>query len=225
AVNMVKHRCYHAVLMDIQLPELDGLTATQQIREDPNRANLPIIAMTAHALSGDRERSRAAGMNDHIAKPFRPDTLYGTLARWIAPQREPGETGVALAERDEPPLPILPGINLAVGQAQAELHRERYLAVLRHLMQHYTDEVVTLQHARSDNQHELIQRHAHSLKAIGPQIGAPKLTAAAAALEHAIEQGDDYNSPLAALCDALTEVLQSLNRYFSAHTAPPPAPG
>ncbi|WP_148716542.1 response regulator [Chitinolyticbacter meiyuanensis] len=217
AVDMAKRRRYHAVLMDIQMPELDGLTATRQIREDPAKADLPIIAMTAHALSDDRERTQAAGMNDHIAKPFRPDTLYNTLARWIGPQRsgdllpEPQHAG------DELPLPALRGVNLAVGQAQVGLRRERYLGVLRHLTQHYRDEVTTLHQAHAANERELIQRHAHSLKAVGPQIGAPRLTAAAAALELACEQGNDYGRELATLCEALTEVLESLNLYFSNH--------
>ncbi len=74
------------VLMDIQMPVMDGLTATRKLRADPRCADLPIIAMTAHAMTEDREESRAAGMNEHLVKPIVPAELYATLARWLAPR-------------------------------------------------------------------------------------------------------------------------------------------
>jgi len=74
---------YDAVLMDLQMPELDGLTATRRLRLDPRHANLPVIAMTANAMAGDRERCLEAGMNDHIPKPIDPDELRRTLGRWL----------------------------------------------------------------------------------------------------------------------------------------------
>ena len=81
--------------MDIQMPEVDGLSATRRIRAIGAFAALPIVAMTAHAMAGDRERSLAAGMNDHIAKPIDPDLLFRTLLAWIDPAR--------LAARTAPP--------------------------------------------------------------------------------------------------------------------------
>ena len=73
---------YDLVLMDIQMPEMDGLSATAKIRENPKYADLPIVAMTAHAMAGDREISLSGGMNDHITKPIDPKVLYETLRRW-----------------------------------------------------------------------------------------------------------------------------------------------
>ena len=83
ALEALRKKRYDLVLMDIQMPEMDGLTATRQIRGDPAYADLPIIAMTAHAMSGDREHSIESGMNDHITKPIDPQLLYATLRRWI----------------------------------------------------------------------------------------------------------------------------------------------
>jgi CheY-like chemotaxis protein len=73
--------------MDIQMPEMDGLTATRAIRALPSFKSLPIVAMTAHAMSGDRELSLAAGMNDHISKPINLQELYQTLLKWVTPKR------------------------------------------------------------------------------------------------------------------------------------------
>ncbi|MBF0307274.1 MAG: response regulator, partial [Alphaproteobacteria bacterium] len=77
---------YELVLMDVQMPELDGLSATRMLRGHAAFANLPIVAMTAHAMAGDRAKSLAAGMNDHVTKPIDPDELYGTLLRWLPPR-------------------------------------------------------------------------------------------------------------------------------------------
>jgi signal transduction histidine kinase/CheY-like chemotaxis protein/ABC-type amino acid transport substrate-binding protein len=86
AVSMVQDEVYDLVLMDIQMPEMDGLTATKTIRALPGYEQLPIVAMTAHAMSGDRELSLAAGMNDHVTKPINLGELFTTLNRWIVPR-------------------------------------------------------------------------------------------------------------------------------------------
>ncbi|MDR1079819.1 MAG: PAS domain-containing protein [Deltaproteobacteria bacterium] len=86
AVRMVKEQPFDLVLMDIQMPEMDGLTAARTIREDPAYVDLPIVAMTAHAMSGDREMSLSAGMNDHVNKPINLQELYQALLKWVKPR-------------------------------------------------------------------------------------------------------------------------------------------
>ncbi len=86
---------YDAVLMDLQMPEMDGLTATQKLRLDERHANLPVIAMTANAMAGDRDRCVAAGMNDHIPKPIDPVELRHTLSRWLR-RRSTGDLGATI---------------------------------------------------------------------------------------------------------------------------------
>ncbi len=86
ALDLLEKNTYDLVLMDIQMPVMDGLTAAKEIRADPRFKNLPIVAMTAHAMSGDRELSLSAGMNDHITKPINPDALYAALRRWVTPK-------------------------------------------------------------------------------------------------------------------------------------------
>jgi PAS domain S-box-containing protein len=87
-INAVKESNYDVVLMDIQMPVMDGLTATREIRKDNRFKELPIIAMTAHAMAGDEEKSLEAGMNDHVAKPIDPDKLFSTLQKWIKPSEK-----------------------------------------------------------------------------------------------------------------------------------------
>jgi PAS domain S-box-containing protein len=85
ALEMVERQDFDAVLMDCQMPVMDGYAATRALRRQPQRQSLPIIAMTANAMVGDRDAALAAGMNDHIAKPINVDEMFATLARWISP--------------------------------------------------------------------------------------------------------------------------------------------
>ena len=87
ALSMIESEAFDLVLMDIQMPEMDGLEAAKKLRANPKFANLPVVAMTAHAMSGDRELSLAAGMNGHITKPINLAELFGTLAQWIPDRR------------------------------------------------------------------------------------------------------------------------------------------
>jgi CheY-like chemotaxis protein len=84
ALKMLADQDFDGVLMDCQMPVMDGYEATRKIREQEKFKNLPIIAMTANAMVGDRERALDAGMNDHIAKPIEPDEMYKTMAKWIS---------------------------------------------------------------------------------------------------------------------------------------------
>jgi CheY-like chemotaxis protein len=82
-LELLKEQQFDLILMDVQMPEMDGFEATRVIRSDPKYRNLPILAMTANAMSGDRALSLEAGMDDHIAKPIEPKVLYSALVKWI----------------------------------------------------------------------------------------------------------------------------------------------
>ena len=86
ALDMLARGPYDIVLMDMQMPVMDGLTATRQLRQNPAWAQLPVLAMTANAMSRDRDLCLAAGMNGHLAKPIDPDELFASLLQWIGPR-------------------------------------------------------------------------------------------------------------------------------------------
>jgi two-component system sensor histidine kinase/response regulator len=100
AVEMATNQVYDLVLMDIQMPEMDGLTATREIRKQKSSKELPILAMTAHAVKGEYEKSIAAGMNDHITKPIDPDILYRALVRFIRGEDIQGMATTKAAKAD-----------------------------------------------------------------------------------------------------------------------------
>jgi len=140
AVSAVGRTCYDLVLMDIQMPEMDGLTATRNIRalDLPWAATVPIVAMTAHAMAGDRETSLEAGMDDHITKPIDPAQLLASLVAWIPPADRPlpqgfvprSTTRETALRQDELPLAGLPGINVKSGLAKVSGNRSLYRKLL-----------------------------------------------------------------------------------------------
>jgi CheY-like chemotaxis protein len=87
ALDLLEHEDFDAVLMDCQMPVMDGYAATRALRRQPRLQSLPVIAMTANAMVGDREAALAAGMDDHIAKPIDVEAMFATLARWLPPER------------------------------------------------------------------------------------------------------------------------------------------
>ena len=90
AMDLLLKEHFDCVLMDIQMPVMDGFEATQLIRINPALARMPVIAMTANASNEDRARCLAAGMDDYISKPFQPDALYATLAKWLSGNQDSG---------------------------------------------------------------------------------------------------------------------------------------
>lgn len=192
AVEMVEKESFDAVLMDIQMPELNGYEATREIRQKPGCEDLPIIAMTANAMTGDREKCLEAGMNDHVAKPIEPDKLFQSLVQWISTQKGAELLPVVQRAKDEnDALPAnLPGIDLEVG-----LHRTGGSAkLMRKLMRQFHGEhgedVRLIQKALDDGDMETAQRISHTAKGVAGTIGATDLHLAAKAVDAALKKGN-----------------------------------
>jgi CheY-like chemotaxis protein len=199
--------------MDCQMPVMDGYTATREIRRQSSFADLPVIAMTANAMAGDREVALDAGMNDHITKPVNVDQMLLTMAKWIRPAPLPLDAttvGGQAARTDDDALPPLPGIDTAAGMRVAQQDLRLYHRLLRKFVSGYEGfEAQFLQQLESPDP-QAPTRWAHTLKGVAGSIGAHEVQQAAAELERACEQGCDHLPALAQLRVALSPVLAGL---------------
>ncbi|HRM48714.1 MAG TPA: ATP-binding protein [Alicycliphilus sp.] len=236
AVDKVLAQPYDLVLMDIQMPEMDGLTATREIRQQAHLQGLPIIAMTAHAMAGDRERSLQAGMQDHLTKPIHPDALYAALRRWMAPRSSQGagHTGAepAPAAESAAQIPALEGVDTARGLAQALGRPGLYLRVLAQFVQDFGASAQAMQDAQAAHDWPLARRLAHSLKSGSATIGATALAQQARQLEDGFAQERPaeamllagVGTELARICSLLAPLVAQAQPTGQAIAQAPPTP-
>lgn len=202
---------FRLVLMDLQMPEMDGFEATRAIHALPGCAQLPIIAMTAHAMVEERERCLSAGMLDHIAKPIDPDALFRTLARYL-PCSHGTEATTASADTS---LPQIPGIDSNSGLRRVAGNQPLYRKLLRQFAEHQADAPARMAKAERGE----AERIAHSLKGVAANLGASTVADAAAALERAYHDGNEPAPLLATLEPALAAVIAAINSALPAVTA------
>ena len=221
ALNKVRARKYDLVLMDIQMPEMDGLTATREIRKDSRFAELPIIAMTAHAMAGDRERSLQAGMNDHLTKPLNPDLLFDAMLHWIhsgqdklgaAHPTEPADSAVPAMTSIDTTFPDLDGINTELGLNNHMHDPALYRNILSCFNDEFTGTTDKVEVALSASDYLLARRLMHSLKSAAATIGAEELASKAKALELHYARNEIDDARLQECRSALERVVTSLSR-------------
>ncbi len=201
ALDMLEKKAYECVLMDVQMPVMDGFTATGKIRENSNYDDLPVLAMTANATLEDRDRSLEAGMNEHIAKPIRPQILFEALLKWIPHgERElPDTMQAADADQEQPGLPDLPGIDTVDGVERFGGNVKSYIKLLFKFAENQADAIVEMSGALESGDKDLAIRFAHTLKGVGGNIGATDLQGLASKLESAIiDDADDQTNSLLA---------------------------
>ena len=218
---------FQAVLMDIQMPVMDGYTATREIRKweeefshSQTAIRIPIIAMTANAMAGDREKAIDAGMDDHVAKPIDVKQLFNCLGQWIKPDPERiAETPEQTPEVPQAPLSgqsalpqTIKGINLKEGLMRIGGNEKLYRKLLMKLRDDYAgagQEIKTL--LNSDKGAEA-ERLAHSIKGVAGNVGAGSLQEAAAALESTIKKGetDSYEEKISFFGRVLSDVVTAL---------------
>ncbi|TXS96481.1 transporter substrate-binding domain-containing protein [Parahaliea maris] len=219
ALELLDTRQYDGVLMDCQMPVMDGYEATREIRRREGLSGLPVLAMTANAMVGDREKVIAAGMNDHIAKPVNVAELFRTMARWITPRRASRHDEVPLpsgdARTEAIALPALPGIDTGRGLATAQGNSELYRRLLGRFLSAQQDFAAAFADSRKEQDKHAAERLAHTLKGVAGNIGAFGVQAAAAALEAGCRDAvapEDLEVLLSEVLAQLSPVLESISR-------------
>jgi len=207
------------ILMDIQMPEMGGIEASQRIRAGEIRADIPIIALTAHAMDEERQRCKDAGMNDFLSKPIDPLALITLLAHWrpkhldTLAQAAPEKLISATAT-----FPELPGIDVEDGLQRMLNRADFYEKVLRDFHTRFLGETDRILSTLAANETEEATRRAHSLKGISGTIGASKLADLARELEQAIRDSKPELDSALALADAeLAVVLDGIKQGFAIH--------
>jgi two-component system, sensor histidine kinase and response regulator len=222
----------HVVLMDLQMPTMDGFQATAKIRNDPQFATLPIVAMTAHATNEERQRCLAAGMNDHISKPIDPDLLIETVARFYEPQRPKDVEAVSRPDVPARPssgdafLPQIDGLDIQDGLARVGGNRKLYRSLLCQFAEKQGDAATEVEAALARGDRALAERVAHSLKGVAGNLGATRVQPAAARLEMAIREGKtstDVDAARREVAELLTPLVARLKAALVVERSEPSA--
>ena len=223
AVAMAGKTPYAAILMDVQMPVMDGLAASREIRKLPEYSNTPIIAMTANAFNEDREACLAAGMNDHIGKPIHPDTLLATLKKWLPPDGlhqvmslPPHDQAAVVLEHDLGRFRSIAGLDVDQGLELLRGRGSAYLHLLELFVSAHSSDMRTLGEALAANDWVVATRIVHSLKGVAGNLGAVEVRERAFALEKVLRANAVENVAAAykALVQAQESLLSQLQQAF-----------
>jgi len=241
AVNAVKENEYDAVLMDIQMPVMDGYTATRKIREwecgrgksevgmgNSEFKNIPIIAMTAHAMAGDEAKSIEAGMNGHVTKPIDPDQLFATLQKWIKPSDKRAQAKqpeisaedpemIQTGHHEEPFPDSLPGFDLGSGLKRLRGNKRLYRKLLLDFGAKYTGVVAEIGEALEAKDLNHAHSLVHNLKGLAGNLAATDLLSAAIEMEKLVKgesltvlSEKQFNQKYIDLENAINKALKSV---------------
>lgn len=198
---------FDLVLMDVQMPVMDGMEATRLLRADARFAALPVIAMTAHALAEERAACLASGMNDHIAKPIEPETLYHTLHRWLPMHTPAAESPVRLEN--------VAGLDCANSLHRLGGNRALYLKLLGMFVESEADAGRRIAQSLADGDAAAAQRMTHTVKGQAGSLGLLALQTAALALEQRLKAGEDPAAELDAFERTLAAAIASLKHTLT----------
>ncbi|HZD49458.1 MAG TPA: response regulator, partial [Silvibacterium sp.] len=208
---------FDVVLMDLQMPEMDGITATKLLRADPRLQSLPIIAMTAHALVEERQRCLEAGMNDHVSKPIDPDALFATLARWTHRSASPNGARPAVhAPAPHTVIPEIDGVDTASGLRRVADNKQLYRSLLGQFAEKQGEAGERMLNALQKGDPKLAEQIAHTVKGVSGNLGITKVQFSAARVERAFREKDtavpsilsEFDSLLRTQVQAIVEALR-----------------
>ena len=207
---------YDVVLMDCQMPEMDGFEATAEIRRrEGSSRRTTIVAMTANALEGERERCLAAGMDDYISKPVRPEDMSAIIHRWTgAPNASANSTGLpvtrASGERAALDIGVISNLRALQSRAEPNLLSDLIDSFLRDS----AERIAAMRGAAASGDAKALTRTAHALKGSSGTVGANRMTALCDVIEELSRASSMEGSP--ALIDALAEEFERVKRALEA---------
>ena len=214
AVEQVERNSYDAILMDIQMPLMDGYEATRQIREKYPEQELSILAMTANAMQGDREKALKAGMNDHLPKPIDVEMLYQKLAHWGKAQAAVEDKPVS----DSPPAEVswpdsLPGLNLSEGVKRLIGNKAIYLKILNSFAEENRDFIERFRAIEKQGDSKGLKQTIHTLKGSASNLSANMLAEQAKQVEQVVIKGESLSeTQFESLAERLLEVFASIEQ-------------
>ncbi len=207
---------FDLIFMDLQMPGMDGFTATRHIRDNPRFTDLPIVAMTAHATTEERNRCLAAGMNDHVAKPIDIDILHAALTRWVRPSPELPRPTRQQPTREKAALPPLPGLRVEEALNRLGNDTRLYQSVLIQFCRKHADAAGELLDLLAAKRIDDARRLVHTIKGLAGTIGAAALRESAGAFEKHFSEGNPQENRhvVVPLVAELTSLLAVLQRAF-----------
>jgi two-component system sensor histidine kinase/response regulator len=220
AIALLKDEQFDGVLMDMQMPVMDGVTATREIRKIPRLTKLPIIALTANVMVSEQKEYENAGVTDHIGKPIDPDRLVATLAKWVRPMRSAVSTpvGETLQDSAPEPLPNLPGVNVSESVRRIGGNVALYYSLLDKFRDKERNISTRIREALASEDRSTAERLAHTLRGIAGTLGAKTLQGLAESLEKCIKNGEsgEIDPLLARIDEELATFIASIDQALEA---------
>jgi CheY-like chemotaxis protein/HPt (histidine-containing phosphotransfer) domain-containing protein len=223
AIACLQKESYDGVLMDMQMPVMDGVTATLEIRKNPKWATLPILALTANVYVSQQNELLAAGMNDHIGKPIDPDQLLATLAKWVRPGKAAVIEAITPTPASSAPLPHpdLPGVKVAESIRRIGGNVALYYALIEKFRTNQKDVVPNIRTALTSGDLKTSERLAHTLRGISGSLGAVTLQTLAEQLEKSIHKNElnDLESLLNQIEKEVDILFTNINQSLAARSS------
>ncbi|MEG3639145.1 transporter substrate-binding domain-containing protein [Magnetococcus sp. PR-3] len=224
ALDQLQQQSYDLILMDIQMPQMDGFQTTEVIRSHPQWSEIPIIALTAHAFLSDIQQCLSVGMNDHVAKPIDPTKLYETLRKWLPTFEQEEKTHNEQAPTKDTDILYGPeyGIDLDKALAAVAGHRDLLRKLQMRFHQNYQDTIPALRQQLAKHDYETMKQTLHRLKGVTGSIGANQLYQATIEMENLLltEQTDQIETAMDTLDRHMKPILKGIARLNTASTDP-----